>query len=155
MGLMVPLVVTKESAILVDDTWPILLMKAAGVNVPMGISFVDAERIAAFLKDGTLEPGSFVNIIKYLLAECGTSVTKVAITEISDNEFISQIFLREGDGGEEVALPALPGEAILLALILGAPMFIDEQVVIEATAGEYAQGLISALEQTDPSVLES
>jgi bifunctional DNase/RNase len=157
--MLVPFVVTQHSVVAVDDKIIVLLMKAAEVNVPMTISLYEGECIVYLLKDGDLDPRSAAAILKEVLALSGIPVVKIAITELCDDgdgdepEFAARLFLMKG--GEEVSFPIFPGDAILLALALGAPMFIDEEVVMWAIKGEAAQQLLSIVEETAPIALKS
>lgn len=160
MGMLVPFVVTKYSVVLVDGHLPVLLMKAAEVNVPMTISSYEGQCIVYFLSDGDLDPRSPASGLKEVFALSGISLVKIVIDGLGDDDenavaqFISSMVIKKGDE-KEVSLPIFPGDAIMLALTLGAPMFIDEMVVMRATEGEPAQRLISFLEETAPIALET
>jgi len=159
MGLMVPFVVTKNSVVQLDNSLTILLLKAAEVNVPMTISLYEGQCIAHLLAYGDVDPQSAAIVLKEVLALAGIPLVKIAITEIREDDdegegqFASELFLKKGN--EEVSFPIFPGDAILLALATGAPMFIDETVVIQATQGEYAQRFLAFVEESVPIALES
>jgi len=162
MGMLVPFVVTKHSVVSIgddDDETTVLLLKAAEVNVPMTISSYEGECIVYLLTDGDLDPCSAASVLKGVLALSDIPVVKIVITELCDDgddpesQFASMLFLKKGD--EEVSFPIFPSDAILLALALGAPMFIDEEVVMRATEGEDAQRFLSVVEETAHVALES
>jgi bifunctional DNase/RNase len=159
MGLMVPFVVTKNSVVRLEESLVILLLKAAEVNVPMTISLYEGQCITHLLAYGDVDPQSAAMVLKEVLTLAGIPLIKVAITEIREDDedgegqFASSLFLKKGD--EEVSFPIFPGDAILLALATGAPMFIDEAVVMRATEGEYAQRFLAFVEETVPIALET
>jgi bifunctional DNase/RNase len=58
------------------------------------------------------------------------------VNDLRDNTFFALIHLRLGD--EEITVDSRPSDAIALALRVGAPIFVDEDVVRRARSVEVA-----------------
>ena len=102
--------------------------------LPIWIGIFEANAIALELrKISTARPMThdlILNIIKGLEAEA----TKVVVTELKDNTFyaIIHINLREG----EVEVDSRPSDAIAVALRVGTPIYVAEEVINQAGRSE-------------------
>lgn len=102
--------------------------------LPIWIGIFEANAIALELrKISTARPMThdlILNIIKGLEAEA----TKVVVTELKDNTFyaIIHINLREG----EVEIDSRPSDAIAVALRVGTPIYVNEEVINQAGRSE-------------------
>ena len=102
--------------------------------LPIWIGIFEANAIALELrKISTARPMThdlILNIIKGLEAEA----TKVVVTELKDNTFyaIIHINLREG----EVEIDSRPSDAIAVALRVGTPIYVAEEVINQAGRSE-------------------
>lgn len=122
--------------------------------LPIWIGIFEANAIALELrKISTARPMThdlILNIIKGLEAE----VTKVVVTELKDNTFyaIIHINLREG----EVEIDSRPSDAIAVALRVGTPIYVAEEVINQAGRSEETkesnktEGFMEWLEKLDP-----
>ena len=102
--------------------------------LPIWIGIFEANAIALELrKISTARPMThdlILNIIKGLEAEA----TKFVVTELKDNTFyaIIHINLREG----EVEIDSRPSDAIAVALRVGTPIYVAEEVINQAGRSE-------------------
>jgi len=122
--------------------------------LPIWIGIFEANAIALELrKISTARPMThdlILNIIKGLEAEA----TKVVVTELKDNTFyaIIHINLREG----EVEIDSRPSDAIAVALRVGTPIYVAEEVISQAGRSEETkesnktEGFMEWLEKLDP-----
>ena len=122
--------------------------------LPIWIGIFEANAIALELrKISTARPMThdlILNIIKGLEAEA----TKVVVTELKDNTFyaIIHINLREG----EVEIDSRPSDAIAVALRVGTPIYVAEEVINQAGRSEETkesnktEGFMEWLEKLDP-----
>ena len=122
--------------------------------LPIWIGIFEANAIALELrKISTARPMThdlILNIIKGLEAEA----TKVVVTELKDNTFyaIIHINLREG----EVEIDSRPSDAIAVALRVGTPIYVAEEVINQAgrseetKEGNKTEGFMEWLEKLDP-----
>ncbi len=63
-----------------------------------------------------------------LLTRLNTTLTRVVITELKDNAYLANIYLK-GAGGE-IAVDSRPSDAIALALRAHVPILADERVLV-------------------------
>jgi len=122
--------------------------------LPIWIGIFEANAIALELrKISTARPMThdlILNIIKGLEAEA----TKVVVTELKDNTFyaIIHINLREG----EVEIDSRPSDAIAVALRVGTPIYVAEEIINQAGRSEETkesnktEGFMEWLEKLDP-----
>ena len=86
------------------------------------------------------------DLLRNVLAELGTHVDRIVITELKDNTFYARIHLTQGDSTFNV--DSRPSDAIALALRSKADIFVEEEVL------EKSRTLRSDGEQTDPERLK-
>lgn len=67
------------------------------------------------------------DLMKNLCQELGGELEKVVITDIRDNTFYAQIYLRVSD--KSISLDARPSDAIALALRFGAPIYMALKMI--------------------------
>src|ERR1039458_2572557 len=104
---LIPFVVTENSVLAIgkDADNYVLLIKAAGINLPVGISQYDAQCILSLLQDGEADIDSAHDLPANIFTALEVPFTKVAITEIVKDVFQARIYFRKG--GAEVSLAAL------------------------------------------------
>ncbi|MBW2553922.1 MAG: bifunctional nuclease family protein [Deltaproteobacteria bacterium] len=122
--------------------------------LPIWIGIFEANAIALELrKISTARPMThdlILNIIKGLEAEA----TKVVVTELKDNTFYAIIHINCREG--EVEIDSRPSDAIAVALRLGTPIYVAEEVINQAgrseeiKEGNKTEGFMEWLEKLDP-----
>jgi bifunctional DNase/RNase len=127
----------------------VILMKASGVNIPMEIDMVDANRVVAGMKDNMVDEQDPVYFIRELIASSGASIKRVAITELRDDKFRAAVVVRKWC--KNTSMPLYPIDAILLALLAGLPVFISQEVIIQATSDDNSLELIQMVQEWTPS----
>ena len=108
----------------------ILLLKEVDGNntLPIWIGKPEADSIALALgKIVTPRPLTH-DLIKNVIQGVKMKISKVVITEIVDNTYYAGIYIDKGDG-TEVPIDSRPSDAIAVAIRIGAPIFVDEQVI--------------------------
>jgi len=113
----------------------VFLEEANGKRVlPIWIGIFEANAIALELrKISTARPMThdlIFNIIKGLEAEA----TKIVVTELKDNTFYATIYINTGEG--EVEIDSRPSDAIAVALRVGTPIYVAEEVINQAGRSE-------------------
>ena len=102
--------------------------------LPIWIGIFEANAIALELrKISTARPMThdlILNIIKGLEAEA----TKVVVTELKDNTFYAIIHINCREG--EVEIDSRPSDAIAVALRVGTPIYVAEEVINQAGRSE-------------------
>ena len=98
--------------------------------LPIWIGIFEANAIALELrKINTARPMThdlILNIIRGLEAEA----TKIVVTELKDNTFYATIHITTKKG--EVEIDSRPSDAIALALRVGTPIYVVEEVINQA-----------------------
>ena len=98
--------------------------------LPIWIGIFEANAIALELrKINTARPMThdlILNIIRGLEAEA----TKIVVTELKDNTFYATIHITTKKG--EVEIDSRPSDAIALALRVGTPIYVVEEVITQA-----------------------
>ncbi len=113
----------------------VFLEKMDGKKVlPIWIGIFEANAIALELrKIATARPMThdlILNIIKGLEAE----VTKIVITELKDNTFYATIHITTKQG--ETEIDSRPSDAIAVALRVGTPIYVADEVINQAGRSE-------------------
>ncbi|KPJ56849.1 MAG: hypothetical protein AMJ42_04895 [Deltaproteobacteria bacterium DG_8] len=102
--------------------------------LPIWIGIFEANAIALELrKINTARPMThdlILNIIKGLEAE----VTKIVVTELKDNTFYAIIHINTKEG--EAVIDSRPSDAIAVALRVGTPIYVVEEVINQAGRSE-------------------
>jgi bifunctional DNase/RNase len=102
--------------------------------LPIWIGIFEANAIALELrKIATARPMThdlILNIIKGLAAE----VTKIVVTELKDNTFYATIHITTKEG--ETEIDSRPSDAIAVALRVGTPIYVADEVINQAGRSE-------------------
>lgn len=72
-----------------------------------------------------------IDIVDHL----GAKIEKVLVDELKFDTFYAKLFLINAQG-EEVVIDSRPSDAIALALRAGAPIYVDEEVLAQASITE-------------------
>jgi len=106
--------------------------------LPIWIGIFEANAIALELrKINTARPMThdlILNIIKGLEAE----VTKIVVTELRDNTFYAAIHINAKE--REAVIDSRPSDAIAVALRVGTPIYVAEDVINQAGRSEVETG---------------
>ena len=102
--------------------------------LPIWIGIFEANAIALELrKIATARPMThdlILNVIKGLEAE----VTKIVVTELKDNTFYATIHITTKEG--ETEIDSRPSDAIAVALRVGTPIYVADEVINQAGRSE-------------------
>jgi bifunctional DNase/RNase len=85
-----------------------------------------------------------------VISRLGAKVKEVHIGDFRDETFFARVVLMDRpDGGETVELDARPSDAIALALRAGAPMYVNDRVMVEMGIPEDRNGRFAELFDDD------
>jgi len=105
-------------------------------SLPIWVGIFEANAIALELeKIATPRPMTH-DLIKNILESVDAKVEKIVVNDLRENTFFALIHLRLGE--EEITVDSRPSDAIALALRVGAPIFVDDDVVRRAKSVEVA-----------------
>jgi uncharacterized protein len=105
-------------------------------SLPIWVGIFEANAIALELEKISTPRPMTHDLIKNILESVDAKVEKIVVNDLRDNTFFALIHLRLGE--EEITVDSRPSDAIALALRVGAPIFVDEDVVRRAKSVEVA-----------------
>ncbi len=106
-------------------------------SLPIWVGIFEANAIALELEKITTPRPMTHDLIKNILEALEARVLKIVVNDLRDNTFFAAIHLRLGDS--ELTVDSRPSDAIALALRVGAPIFVEEEVVRKAKSVEVAK----------------
>jgi hypothetical protein len=115
---------------------PILILRDEGEkrSLPIWVGLAEANAIALELEKITTQRPMTHDLIRNILEALRAKVVKVVVTDLRDNTFYAVIQLQLG--ATEVTVDSRPSDAIALALRVGAPIFVEEEVILKAKSTE-------------------
>ena len=125
------LVEMKVTGLTIDPftNMPIIILKDMEEKsaLPIWIGLIEASSIATELEKIQLSRPMTHDLLKSILDAAHLSVTRVEITDLSDNTFYAHIHIQMGD--ELLKVESRPSDAIAMALRTTAPIFVDRKVI--------------------------
>jgi len=106
-------------------------------SLPIWVGIFEANAIALELEKITTPRPMTHDLIKNILDTLDARVLKIVVNDLRDNTFFAAIHLQLGDS--ELTVDSRPSDAIALALRVGAPIFVEEEVVRRAKSVEVAK----------------
>ena len=123
----------------------VLLQEKEGERVlPIWVGPPEGDALALQLGGESMPRPMTPDLMARLVEAAGASVERVAVNSLRENTFYATVTLRTGTGTTE--LDARPSDALNLALRIGAPIFVEREVmdghgIAAADAGERLTGL--------------
>jgi uncharacterized protein len=99
-------------------------------SLPIWIGIYEANAIALELEKIETPRPMTHDLIKNILETIEARVLKVMVTDLKENTFYAVLHLQAG--GTEYTVDSRPSDAIALALRVGAPIYVEEDVVRKA-----------------------
>ncbi len=106
-------------------------------SLPIWVGLFEANAIALELEKISTPRPMTHDLIKKILEALEARVQKIVVNDVRDNTFYAVIHLRLGSA--DITVDSRPSDAIALALRVGAPIFVDEEVVHKARTLEVAK----------------
>ena len=106
-------------------------------SLPIWVGIFEANAIALELEKITTPRPMTHDLIKNILESLEAKVTKIMVNDLRENTFFAEIHLKVGES--ELTVDSRPSDAIALALRVGAPIFVEEEVVRKAKSVEVAK----------------
>ena len=106
-------------------------------SLPIWVGIFEANAIALELEKIPTPRPLTHDLIKNILETVEARVQKVVVNDLRDNTFYAVIHLQMR--GSELTVDSRPSDAIALALRVGAPIFVEEDVVQKARSVEVAK----------------
>jgi bifunctional DNase/RNase len=128
----------KVSKLMMDplSNLPVLILQDAGEkrSLPIWVGMPEANAIAIELEKISTPRPMTHDLIKSILEALDVRVVKVVVNDLRENTFYAALHLKLG--GAEVTVDSRPSDAIALALRVGAPIYVEEDVVARAKTVE-------------------
>jgi bifunctional DNase/RNase len=106
-------------------------------SLPIWVGLFEANAIALELEKISTPRPMTHDLIKNILESLDARVQKVVVNDLRDNTFYAVLYLRLGN--TDITVDSRPSDAIALALRVGAPIFVEEEVVHKARSVEVAK----------------
>ena len=106
-------------------------------SLPIWVGLFEANAIALELEKISTPRPMTHDLIKNILEAVDARVQKVVVNDLRDNTFYAVLYLRLGNA--DITVDSRPSDAIALALRVGAPIFVEEDVVHKARTVEVAK----------------
>jgi bifunctional DNase/RNase len=106
-------------------------------SLPIWVGLFEANAIALELEKVTTARPMTHDLIKNILESLDARVQKVVVNDLRENTFYAVLYLRLGNA--DITVDSRPSDAIALALRVGAPIFVEEEVVQKARTVEVAK----------------
>jgi bifunctional DNase/RNase len=118
---------------------PIVLLKTIDDNrfLPIWIGHPEAAAILMKLQGADTPRPMTHDLIVDMLDQVDSKCERISVTELRDNTFYASITLSVN--GSEVELDSRPSDALAIAVRLGVPIFVAEDVIDESSI-EFEQG---------------
>ena len=122
-------VVLRAVRVDVGSSTPLLLLEEVGGDrvLPIFIGAPEATAIAYALQHVETPRPMSHDLMGHLITALGARVFSVEITDLDDNTFFAT--LRLVRDGSEVAVSARPSDAVALALRVGAPILVRDELM--------------------------
>lgn len=121
----------------------ILMLEGDGRELKIWVGPAEAYAIVAMLEEVELPRPMTHSLTVALLAASGKSVREVRITRLAETIFYAEVVLDDG-----TAVDARPSDAIALALVAGAPLLVDLEV-LDGAVGAPSEWVEEAEAATD------
>jgi bifunctional DNase/RNase len=127
----------KIAGLTLDPTtnMPIIILKDLNGNnaLPIWIGIAEASAIATKLENVDLARPMTHDLMRNILVKLEVTLEKIEVTDLRDNTFYANIYLRVGN--RVVPIDSRPSDAIALATHYDPhlPIYVDEEVIEAAT----------------------
>lgn len=100
--------------------------------LPIFIGGAEAQTISFLLQGVKIPRPLTYDLFQTILEQAGARIERVEVTDLRDNTFFAEVAVRVHNG-ELRLIDARPSDSIALALKTSAPLFVSEQIMIEAS----------------------
>ena len=113
---------------------PIVVLKEVGSDamMPIWVGLFEANAIAIEIEKLAAPRPMTHDLARNLIHHLNAQLERVVISELRDDTFFAQLWLRQN--GEPVMVDSRPSDAIALALRFDCPIFVSESVMQTARA---------------------
>jgi hypothetical protein len=106
-------------------------------SLPIWVGIFEANAIALELEKIPTPRPMTHDLLKNILEKVDARVLKIVVNDLRENTFFASIHLQLG--AAEIVVDSRPSDAIALALRAGAPIYVEDAVVLKAKAADGAK----------------
>ncbi len=136
---------------------PVVVLKEKGGEriLPIWIGFAEANGIAIALEGIDIPRPQTYDLFHNILTQLGYKISKIIITEVKNNTYYANIYLRNINNDREIIIDARPSDSIALALRFNATILAEESLLkkIENLSVDNVDDLKKWLEELSPEEL--
>ena len=99
-------------------------------GLPIWIGPFEANAIAMKLKKMDAQRPMTHDLIRSILGTLDSRVIKIVVNDLKENTYYALIYLHRK--GKEIVIDSRPSDAIAIALGVGAPIYVSDQVIEKA-----------------------
>ena len=103
-------------------------------SLPIWVGLFEANAIALQIENVATPRPMTHDLLRTIITDLDGRVEKIVVNDLRDNTFFAVIHLRLGTA--DITVDSRPSDAIALALRVGAPIFVEEEVVHKARTVE-------------------
>ena len=124
---------------------PVIVLKpladepGEGRLLPIWIGHPEATAILLALEGAEPSRPLTHDLMRNMLETLGTSVERVEITRVEEGTFFAKLVLNDSD--HTISVDARPSDSIALAIRMGAPLFVAEEVLDSASVDDEPGGV--------------
>jgi len=113
---------------------PAVVLEARGELLPIFVSYDQAQSIQLAVEEVPFERPLTHDLFVDMIAEFGGAIDRVRIDDLSGGTFYAKIDAEQYHGGErkKLVLDARPSDAVALAVRVGCPVVVSDDVLDEA-----------------------
>jgi bifunctional DNase/RNase len=121
----------KVSGLTIDpvSNAPIMILKSSDgkISLPIWIGLLEATAIATELEGVRFSRPMTHDLFKTVMENLNVTMSKIEVCDLKDNTFYATIYFQGNN--KEFAIDARPSDAIALALRMGSPIYVHDQVI--------------------------
>ncbi len=102
---------------------------------PIWVGIFEAQAISREIENIQTPRPSTHDLIKNIINGVEGKVNRIVVNDVQDNTVFAEISIQMN--GSEVVIDSRPSDAITLALLMSAPIFVEEKVLEKATSIEF------------------
>ncbi len=108
----------------------VILREMEGERVlPIWVGIFEAQAISREIENFQTPRPSTHDLIKNIINGVEGKVNRIVVNDVQDNTFFAEISIQMN--GSEVVIDSRPSDAIALALLMSAPIFVEEKILEE------------------------
>jgi len=123
--------------IVTDDAVVILKEENGNSILPIIIGHFEASSIAIALEKIKIERPMTHDLIKNMIELLDVRIQKVVITELKGSTYYATIYLQKND--KVIEIDARPSDSIAIAIRIGCPIFVNENLLQNLPIIEYSE----------------